>query len=332
VLRGLAQARVRADGCGWLCTGFPMKGPYADPVMEEGCVKPPDGCSGRASIGPSGAPSGATRGRRRDFREPASWRRSGGAVVAAPSVGRRSRLSTLPAEPGSAGCVSLHLVRGLINFAKAFHDRARAVSAPVRSARLWKGALPCSIRRLRVPFGLRGGRPSLAVPLLRPFRPALREPGGRASGPGDAGRAARLERSARMTSSPAFDLPCLWFDAHAGAPSHNRVLRAASRRSAFRRAPPTRGLRDPCKVPSPSAAPAGTPSPIVESLGEVDQPPNQMEGNPAMKERTAASKKAIEATEGRRRPSDSTSAEQGSLRGRKRPFEGSRGPRRDIEN
>ena len=51
-----------------------------------------------------------------------------------------------------------------------------------------------------------------------------------------------------------------------------------------------------------------------------------------MKERTAASKKAIEATEGRRRPSDSTSAEQGSLRGRKRPFEGSRGPRRDIEN
>ena len=126
-LRGLAQARVRADGCGWLCTGFPMKGPYADPVMEEGCVKPPDGCSGRASIGPSGAPSGATRGRRRDFREPASWRRNGGAVVAAPSVGRRSRLSTLPAEPGSAGCVSLHLVRGLINFAKAFHNRARAV-------------------------------------------------------------------------------------------------------------------------------------------------------------------------------------------------------------
>ena len=113
VLRGLAQARVRADGRGWLCTGFPMKGPYADPVMEEGCVKPPGGCSGRASTGPSGAPSGATRGRRRDFREPASWRRNGGAVVAAPSVGRRSRLSTLPAKPALQVGVSSSWFQGL---------------------------------------------------------------------------------------------------------------------------------------------------------------------------------------------------------------------------
>ena len=220
--------------------------------------------------------------------------------------------------PGGAGVGRLRFPppgSGVDQLRQGFPQSGAGCPAPVRSARLWKGALPCSIRRLRVPFGLREGRPSLAVPLLRPFRPALREPGGRASSPGDAGRAARLERSARMTSSHAFDLPCLWFDAHADAPSHNRVLHAASRRSAFRRAPPTRGLRDPCKVPSPSAAPAGTPSPIVESLGDVDQPPNQVEGNPAMKEKTATLKKAIKATEGHRRPSDSTFADPGAREG-----------------
>ena len=121
MLRGLAQARVRADGRGWLCTGFPMKGPYADPVMEEGCVKPPGGCSGRASTGPSGAPSGATRGRRRDFREPASWRRNGGAA-------------------GIAGWGFLFLVSGSFNVDKAFHNRA--------VFRLWKGVLACSCSRV----------------------------------------------------------------------------------------------------------------------------------------------------------------------------------------
>ena len=159
VLRGLAQARVRADGRGWLCTGFPMKGPYADPVMEEGCVKPPGGCSGRASTGPSGAPSGATRGRRRDFREPASWRRNGGAVVAAPSVGRRSRLSTLPAKPALQVGVSSSWFQGLSTSTRLsiirpirFFPQRRCAKEPLGinsvapGSALWKKS-PRSLRR-----------------------------------------------------------------------------------------------------------------------------------------------------------------------------------------
>ena len=135
MLRGLAQARVRADGRGWLCTGFPMKGPYADPVMEEGCVKPPGGCSGRASTGPSGAPSGASR-----F--------SGAGLLAAKRRRGRCRAECGQAlaavhtsgEAGIAGWGFLFLVSGSFNVDKAFHNRA--------VFRLWKGVLACSCSRV----------------------------------------------------------------------------------------------------------------------------------------------------------------------------------------
>ena len=124
--------------------------------------------------------------------------------------------------------VSLHLVRGLINFAKAFHDRARAVPAPVRSARLWKGALPCASNQ-------RHGRSKAGEDVIRADRskraaqPA--SPGPEALPPGSlrAGRKGRSSGTARDGRPPRSPKGTrnLRIE-HGSAPFHNRALRTGA--------------------------------------------------------------------------------------------------------
>ena len=270
-----------------------MKGPYADPVMEEGCGEASGRRSDRAPTGPSGAPSGATRGRRRDFGigppcgETAARslpRRVWAGVRGCPHS-RRSRDRGFVISLGSKG--------------RPLMARLSTTGRPPGCGKAWAPAR--SGRRNGATDGSAGtdGRsaPRCSVPSVRLLE--SRTEGLRAL-------ACRPRRPLRADGADVF-LPrpgaCgSRFSEQASAPSHNRVLRAM--RSAFPPAPPTHGLRDSRKIPSPSAVPAGTVSPIVESLA-INGRPLEPSENPAVKKRTSAPKKAFDATEGRRRPSDS---------------------------